>query len=61
MSKWLKPEITNLGLSNTAGNPSTTGNDSAIPDCQEIIIEDLAGRDLSGDDPGFKPIPSYSL
>lgn len=61
MRQWLKPEITNLGLSSTAGNPSTTGNDSAIPDCIEIPSESLAGRDLSGDDPTSKPTPSYSL
>lgn len=58
MSKWLQPEITNLGLSNTKGNPSTKGNDSMIPDCVEIPVEIIFG-DHSGDCP--KPTPSYSL
>ena len=61
MSKWLKPEITNLGLSNTAGNPCTTGNDSMIPDCLETMIEHIAGRDTSGDCPKPTPTPNYSL
>lgn len=57
MKKWSQPEITNLVLAKTAGNPSTRGNDSAIPDCIENAFETLFG-DHSGDAPS--PSPTHS-
>lgn len=58
MKKWFKPEIMNLGLSSTAGNPNAGGNDNLIDDCLESAFEAVAG-DTSGPQPGFKP--NYSL
>lgn len=49
MKTWFRPEIINLRLTKTAGNPATGGNDTAIPDCIEDAFESIYG-DHSGPD-----------
>lgn len=49
MKTWEQPEITNLRLAKTAGNPATSGNDTSIPDCIEDAFESIYG-DHSGPD-----------
>lgn len=47
MKKWTNPNIYTLGVQATKGNPSTNGNDAAIPDCIENALESIFG-DHSG-------------